>query len=95
MVISHEGRTWFKTLVDLLCSRLVAAEADNRELGLNHAGLDLSHTDRSVHKLSAQGASERVHSVLGRSVDASSGVWLDTSDGPKIDDMTGLLLLEI
>ena len=71
--ISEEvvGRTRRQTRVDIVRGLLVAPEPHDRELGLDHARLDLAHADVGVDELAEERAVEGRHGGFGRAVDAA------------------------
>lgn len=64
-VLTREG---LEALVYGICGTLVATEAGDGEVGLDHAGLDLGDADGRVDELLEQGTGECVYSKLGRAV---------------------------
>src|SRR4029453_16964773 len=73
--------------VDLVGAGLVAAEADDRELGLDHAGGDLGDADGLAVELQAQGLGDGPDGVLGGGVAGPARVDLEAGDGAEVDDV--------
>jgi hypothetical protein len=73
--------------VDVVGPGLVAAEADDRELGLDHARGDLGDADRLAVQLQAQGVGDGPDGMLGGGVAGAAGVDLEAGDGAEVDDV--------
>jgi hypothetical protein len=57
--------------------------------------LDFSYADGGVNQFSEQGTGERLDSVLGCCIDASSGVGFPAGNGTNVNDVSGLFSLEV
>lgn len=68
---------------------LVAVEADNRELRLDLAGVDLNHTHARGNQLLAQALGEAADGSLGGAVDASAGVGVEAGNAADVDNVAG------
>jgi hypothetical protein len=66
---------------------LVAVEANDAELRLDLAGINLNHADARRDQLLAHGVCDATHGGFGRAVDRAIGVWLAASDGADVDDI--------
>ena len=89
------GAERLETLVDLVGSALIAAEAGDGEAGLDHARLDLRNADGRVDKLLEQRRRERVDRKLGGAVDGAARVAFAAGDGAEVDDVARVALLEL
>ena len=74
------GRQRRQALVDRVGSALVTSEPYEAELGLDHAGIDLGHTDRSPEELEAQHFRHRPHGELRCVVAATTDIGLIARD---------------
>ena len=77
-----------RALVDLVGLLLVTLEADQRELGLDHARSHLADADRLAEQLEAERAGDRVRRVLRGRVAGAAGIDLDAGHRADHDDVT-------
>src|SRR5437762_7977066 len=73
-------------LVDRLRTGLVAPEADEGEVGLHHAGVDLGHPHGAAEELHSEDVGEGPLGRLGGVVAPAAGVGLKGGDGAHVDD---------
>lgn len=86
------GDERLKALVDGLGLVLVAAEADDGEVGLDESGRDLGHADARVDELLHETLRERLDGVLDGAVHRAADVGLAASERANVDDVARVLL---
>jgi hypothetical protein len=79
-------------VVDGVRGRLVAVEADEGELGLHHARVDLADPDATAQHVHAHATGDPLDSGLGRAVHGPAGVDLAPGVGTDVDDVAGAAL---
>ena len=73
--------------IDLLRLFRVALEADQREVGLAHARLDIGHPDTRSLKVGAQSQRELFDESLRRAIDVPAGIRVAARRRSDIDDV--------
>lgn len=76
-------------LINAVRLTLVTPEPDQTELGLDHAGLNLAHSDIGIDEFAQEGAVEGRDGGFGGAIDAAPGVGLAPGDGAEVDDCLG------
>lgn len=77
---------------------ILKREQGRKRLGLTslyHARLDLRHPDWGIIQLLHHGHGEPPQGMLGSAVDRTAGVPFSTGNGAELDDVTGVVLLEV
>ena len=86
------GRKRGQSLVDFFRPLSVAVEADQAELGFDHARIDRRDTDARPVEVQAKGPAGCGHRKLARAVDIATGINFVSGDGSDVDDMAAAAL---
>lgn len=76
----------FNPLIDFLRPLGIAFEADERELGFSHAGVDGGDPDAGAVQFQAQGAGDLEFAGFGGAVGGSAFVGGAAGERPDVDD---------
>lgn len=81
------------TLVNFLRLGSIAVEPDHTELGLDLTRVDLHNPHAGGNEFLAHSVGETTYGGLGRTVYASTCVWLAACDAANVDDVAAVTLL--